>query len=654
MQRTATLAPPSALPWARAGQALGAWRARLADPRQRPALLWRAFWAPFWVWSDVPAPPLPSRESAPPAELGLAGQAVATGIDRVRRRLWVTHAAAAICRGIVLGLIVATLLMLLDVAGGPVFDPRPAIAIGVLFLIAGIALAILSKPSRGVTARMLDRTFGLHERLTTALDDLGLGVPATGERAPVVYLQMADAANAIAVLRNDRRLRPVLPVREVVLIVLTALILTTLAFVRGLGGSLPSLAEARVPPFTPAIERPAEPQPSPAEAEAAAAAPPTVQEVQQRADRSSQARRDLQTLAAALADQAITRPAAEQIARGDYNAAGDQLRQAANQAGDLSQNARGALSSDLQRASEAMEPETSGLQEATRDAATGLQQGDEAARSEMRDLANAVENAGAQVVPQGELASQMRDAQQAQAQSGGADRAPSAAGGEASEASSQSSPSGDPGSGVAADSSANSSAMQQRGDQGTQASGEQSQGQEGQPGGGQPGQANAPGEGEQGGEGAGRVPGDAAQSGAGAAAMEGADSAVAQQGGGAGTGEASQMPGNETVSTGESQPVTSGEQAADPNVSNGSGAEGDPGALANGQQQIALPAGSGNQGVQTSANGGSALRGSGAGVTAGSGYAVQGDVGEAGPDSNRVPPQHRDTVERYFSEGTSE
>ena len=116
--------------------------------------------------------------------------------------------------------------------------------------------------------------------------DLGLGVPAPGERAPVVYLQMADAANAIAALRKDSRLRPAIPVREVVLVVLCALVLATLAFLRGLGGGLPELAVAHVPPFTPAIERPAEPEPSAAELEAAAMAP-TVQEVLERADRSA-------------------------------------------------------------------------------------------------------------------------------------------------------------------------------------------------------------------------------------------------------------------------------------------------------------------------------------------------------------------------------
>src|SRR5215212_5978304 len=231
MQRSASLPrmQPASAPWERVRAALDHLGQRLTDPVTRPALLWRAFWAPFWVWSDSPQAALPERGSVVPSQdpagarspsprdLGLAGEAVVTGIDRVRRRLWVTLAAAAICRGIWLALAFAALLMLLDVVGGPTFDPRPAAIAGVILLLAGLVLAALSKPSRRLTARMLDRTFGLQERLSTALDDLGLGVPMPGERAPVVYLQMADAANAIAALRNDSRLRPAIPVREVVL-----------------------------------------------------------------------------------------------------------------------------------------------------------------------------------------------------------------------------------------------------------------------------------------------------------------------------------------------------------------------------------------------------------------------------------------------------
>jgi hypothetical protein len=317
MQRSLSLPRPRVAGWNREPVAAP----RVQEPSgSRDLRLWRAFWLPYWIWSDAPAPDLPRREATLPAELGLAGRAVVSGIDRIRRRLWLSHAAAFICRGLWLGLLFAAILMLIDVLGGPAFDPRIALALGGVLLVGGLVLAVLSKPSRARVVRVLDRSFALHERLTTALDDLGLGVPQPGQRAPVVYLQMADAANAIAVLRKDPRLRPAIPVREVVLAVLMGLILCTLAFARGLTGSLPSLAEGFVPPFTPAIERPVAPEPSATELQAAEMAP-TVQEVIDRADRSAQAQHDLQELASALSDHAMTRTAAEQIAAGEYEGA---------------------------------------------------------------------------------------------------------------------------------------------------------------------------------------------------------------------------------------------------------------------------------------------------------------------------------------------
>lgn len=653
MQRTPALTPPQPAPLERPRAALSRLSQRLADPAERKALAWQAVWLPFRAWSEVPAPAQPRGEPPVPAEIGLAGEAVVRGIERIRRRLWASHALAILCRGIWLGLAFGALLMLLDVAGGPVFDPRPALVVGGLLVAAALVLAALSRPSRLGTARMLDRTFGLQERLTTALDDLGLGVPEAGQRAPVVYLQMADAANAVAVLRNHPRLRPEIPVREVVLAVLMALILTTLAFARGLDDGLPALASVEVPEFTPAIERPADPEPSAAEIEAAAN-PPSVQEVLERSDRSSRARRDLQALATALADHAVTRPAAEQIAGGDYAAASDHLRTAASQAGDLSPGARAGLSDDLQQASEQMDPETNGLQEATRDAASGLQQGDDAARAEMRDLADAVERAGDDVVPQGELASQMRSAQQSQAQGGSSESrsAATAPEGEMASSASEFNASSDPGSGADASSSTSAETSNQQGQPGAQPGGEQGQsGESPTQGSGQPGEAAAPGEGAEQGQGAGQAPGEAARAGTSAEGQEGTgDSPTARDGGGAGTGESAEAEGEEGSASGSVQQPADGE-AANPEVTTGGSGEADPSALDGANAQVALPAGEGDEGVQTSADGGSALRGSGAGVTAGSGYAVQGEVGQAGPDSNRVPAEHRETVERYFSAG---
>jgi hypothetical protein len=653
MQQSASL-PRASLanpPWERPRAAIAALQRQLADPVTRPALLWRCFWAPFWLWSDAPLPERPRSAPAAPKELGLAGEAVVHGIDRLRRRLWVSHGAAAMCRGLWLAIAFAALLMLLDIIGGPIFDPRPALVAGGVTLLAGLILSVLSRPSRQRTALMVDRTFGLQERLGTALDDLGLGVPAAGERAPVVYLQMADAANAIAALRNDRRLRPAIPVREVVLVVLCSLILTTLAFLRGLGGGLPELATARVPEFTPAIERPIDPEPSAAELAAAEMAP-TVQEVLERSDRSAQARRDLQTLAEALSDHAVTRPAAEQIARGDYPAAGEQLREAAAQTSALSQGAREGLAGDLEQASTQMQPETNGLQEATSEAASGLRQGDEPARTEMSDLAEAVERAGEEVVPQDELASQMRSAQQAQAQRGdsGSQASGAASEGDPGSMSSSASASGDPGSGADAETASGAAGDSGPSGNATEPMDESGAGAEGQtPGEG--GRANAPGEGNQPGEGESGMPGSASRAGSEGAPEGAADSATAQQGAGAGTGEAGEMGEEGRAPTASEVQLGLGEDPADPNVSMDAAPEADPAALEGANDRVALPSESNQGGVQTSADGGSALRGSGAGVTAGSGYAVQGEVGEAGPDSNRVPAQHRETVERYFGGG---
>jgi hypothetical protein len=46
----------------------------------------------------------------------------------------------------------------------------------------------------------------------------------------------------------------------------------------------------------------------------------------------------------------------------------------------------------------------------------------------------------------------------------------------------------------------------------------------------------------------------------------------------------------------------------------------------------------------------SSSSGSGSGAAAGTGSVSQGDVGTAGPDSNRVPKRYREIVEDYFSD----
>src|SRR4051812_32271445 len=158
MQRSASLPRlhPASAPWERARASLEHLGQQLTNPVTRPAFLWGAFWAPFWIWSDSPKPAWPERGSVVPSQdpegarspsprdLGLAGKAVVTGIDRVRRRLWVTLAPAPIRRAVWLPLAFAAVLMVVDVLGGPPFDPRPAATAGVMLLLAGLVLAALS------------------------------------------------------------------------------------------------------------------------------------------------------------------------------------------------------------------------------------------------------------------------------------------------------------------------------------------------------------------------------------------------------------------------------------------------------------------------------------------------------------------------------
>ena len=621
---------------------------RLPRGENRARLLWQAFWAPFWLGSDVPTPLPPARESARPADVGLAGEVVVGGLDQIARRLWLRHALHILVRAAWLGLAVGCVWLLVELRGGPVLDGERLIWIMAVLGTLGAVFAALSRPGRRQTARMLDRTFGLHERMTTAVDHLGRGVPKPGERASVVYLQMADAANVVADLRRHRTLGFRLPVRELVLAIFWGLVLAALYFLRGVGGDIPPVTAGAVPPFTPAVERPLEAEQVAAE-DAPVTLPPTVEEVLQRSERSNEAQRDLQALARALDDHAVTRSAAEAIGRGDYESAGDDLRELAPNADQLSPAAREELARDLDEASAEMSPGSSDLSEAARGAAGGLREGEEAAQEGVRELGDAVEQTGDEVVSQQELAEQMRQAEAAEAQGrrGQGERSGPANAGE---------PGQDAVPGEAADGQSGEPSDAQGGQPGqgdARAGGERQPG-DGQAGpgqeGGEPGsESGQPGEGQQGGE-----PGRAGQPGEGGESNTG-EGPQSERGGGAGSGD-SQEDGGEGRPGAAADGGDQGAQGApaEQRVTEGSGEQAETGEPNPVMETIELPPGTGGESVQTSNDAGSSSQGSGAGVTAGSGSAVQGEVGEAGPDSNRVPPAYRSLVERYFSEPAEE
>ena len=661
------------------------WREVIRRPTNVPLLLWRLLWLPYWLGSDVPAPHLPARNGAVPAASGLAGQQVMRMLDSIRRRVWLLWALTTIVRAVWLGALVGCVWLLIERAGGLEFDAMPLYWVGGAALMIGVIFVIINRPTRTQTARMLDRSFRLHERISTALGNLGKDVPVDGARAQVTYLQVADAANVIGELRRHPafRLRP--PLRELVLALTCALTLAGLFFLRGIGGDIPELGAANIPAFSPASNRPRPPEStgSPGTAPGETGEGPTSAEVQERAQRSNEAQRDLNSLGDALDNYPVTNAAAEAIAEGDYDEAAAELREVGAQSDQMSQESREALADDLDQAAEQMSPGSSELADASRNAAQGLREGGEPAEQGLNDLGDQVQETGSEVASQQELREQLSQAQAQEAgqssesnpqegqegQSGeqtsggdgemsqnGAGEQPNdnpmqGEGGEGEQPGDGEGTNGEPGS-EGADAAPSNGAQQVNADRGSNPSGARQTGQGEQRG--RDRQASpqgAPGEGQPGGDPSQGSPGSDQ---AAAPSEDSGATDAGQQGEGAGSGEGESDSAQSTEggdSSGQEQAGSEGPPAEEQVTESGPPPE----ALADmpepesGDGTIDLE-NSGGGGIQTSTNAGSASAGSGTGVMTASGSSTQQEVDAAGPDSNRVPADQRDVVEDYFSE----
>lgn len=622
-----------------------------ADPK---TAVWRLATAPWWLWSDMPALPYPARNPKLPRG-GLAGEWVVSGIDRIATRIWIQRAMAIVARGIWLTILIGCLWLIVDLIGGPVLNIEILLGIGIALLLCSLAVAGLSRPTRAQVARMLDRSFVLHERIATALGNIGVAVPGEGEPVDVVYLQVADAANAITVAQENAsfRLRP--PVRELVMAIALGLAFAALAFARGTGGGIPPTESNVVPAFVPAAERFVQP-------EIAAQPPdtqdvPTVEEVEAMMQTSITNQEDLRRLADALADHALTSEAADLIDRGLYGAAAEELRDVSSQAGELSDQARADLASDLSQAAAEMSDGNKTLSETTQEAAEGLEQGGEAAQNGIRDLANAVEQSGQQVQSSEALDQAMQQAQEHAAANASQQSDQSSAGNEGL-------PSPNDSSGNSSESNPSSASGSQPGNPGESSSdsgaeaeagiGDDSMSSSGKEGDGAPAESNAPSDTE-------GAPGDSSAQQPGGGTGSPSDDTAEQTdategdsstGSGAG-GESNQDASNPADgSGGENEHQTDGKKdPSAPKVSDGTG-EGDDasGAGADPHKAIELPRSPEGQSISIGGNSGASSSGSGAGVTVSSGSTEQGEVGEAGPDSNHVPPEYRSIVENYFSD----
>lgn len=645
--------------------------------------LWRMLWLPYSLGGEVPTPWLPGRAADAAAPPSSAAQEAVRAIDGIRRRVWFNMILACIVRGLWLPFVVGIVIASVQLVRDRDWTPQHLVWVWAVTVPLGIVLALLQRPSRWRTAWMLDHTFNLRDRMTTAIEATDQPAPSLAGGAPMNYLQLADAANIAHGLRADPRFRIHPPAREVSLAILTGLLLMAMIFLRGVGGSLADLADTAIPDFVPAAERRTaagsnETTPDPNER------PPTMAEVQAKADKSNTTRDDLNAVADALDENALTQPAADAIRAGDYATAAQSLRDVAQQADDMSPQAQADLADALDDAAAATGDTSPSLSNAAANAADGLREGGDAASEGVRDLGDAVDLAGESVVPQEELAGEMEQAQQNESnQSQGADASSAAAdsqqSGQQPNASSgssnpssdnQSNPNGaDAAPGQAPDGQQQSDQSQQSGSSGEQSADASSQGEqstepqtEGNQSGGegtQPGQANG-GQSDSGGTEAGQAEGQGNSSAEnaedGAPSSSGdpqgnANAASADSGGSAG-GESQGNPESTEQPSGAGS-GKNGETSEAPPTTTSISAE--PTASAPGAQPTTVPSqsvsldGEGSESIQLGGGGSASSLGSGAGVMVAGGDATQEAVPTAAPDNNRVPEDYRDIVERYFS-----
>jgi hypothetical protein len=613
---------------------------------------------PFWLGTDLAAPRL-HRRFRVASDLGPASRRLVAYLAGVRRRQMVVRFLTMAVRTVALTLLVAIGWAGWAASGGPTVDGDVLFGVGAAFLLLALLFGWLFRPDLRETAVMLDRSFALSDRIATAADHLSTTAAGAGGKPHVAYLQIAEATNTVAILARHQALRIRPPVREIVLAIGFALIFLSLFLLRGTGSGLPATGNSAIPAFVAAKDRVAQQPAAPNQLETTTEAP-TVEEVQERAEASASAEEDLLTLADALDDNPLTSPIADSIRAGEYEQAAAQLEAVSAQVSQLSPEVKQDLAEQLDQAADGMTGEHPGLQDATDDAADGLRSDPQTAESSLKELSEQIEATGKSVESQQELAEDMRQARQAESQgSSGSDTRPEPGDDQTAGSEGEQQIAGEGGDAAPGQES------QQQGEQtgGSGSDGSSDQGDSGSevesPGSGESGDALNP-------SGSGGQPGDSEQDGGPSSAQGGngevrgeiqpesgdggGESDNAQSGAGAGDGSGQETE-RQTSNESESDPEAAEGESPDPNVVDGDGGgSGSTDGTADGSHSsITLSRSPTESGLQTG-GASSSSSGSGSGAAAGAGSVDQGDVGTAGPDSNRVPLEYRRIVEDYFSE----
>ncbi len=366
--------------------------------------LWELLWLPFWLGSTLPPPALPTEWESGTGHRSAAGRAptILRRLDELRAIIWRQRAGILAFRSLWLALAAVDLGLALRVIAHRDVRLLPFLLVALLILVLGAWLIVVARPARGQLARTLDRSFGLRERVSTALEGTQQG-RLTGLRA----LQVLEATRVTEELGEARAFQRHLPIREICLaaVAFVALVALLLAFLLT-GGGVVGAVEGSGPLD---VEVGQQTGVGPQAGDMPAGPNPGLGDQGQQGEQgqgepdqqgqapgpSPQDQRDLDTVAGALKDHAATRRAADEMQQGDYAGAADALRDAGRNASKVSPESRRALAGDMRRAAGQMTDPNGQLAQDLKRAAEALERPNASgAEQAFNDLARDVERAG--------------------------------------------------------------------------------------------------------------------------------------------------------------------------------------------------------------------------------------------------------------------
>lgn len=261
------------------------------------------------------------------------------------------------------------------------------IALGAIFLL---------RPGMNAhdVARRLDKRFGLQEQITTALE-----LNDQNDQEGVAAYLLHKARHNTAQVQRYTHIRHRFPWAELGMLLALVIVVAGLLLMRDSGSA--ELADTRPLPLPPLVhpdapldEFPVEPFTPPPGSSGTGTTTQPAGAVQPMSGGDQQS---LSTIADALRDVSVTRPAAEALDRGNTSEAAQSLREVADQAGDISQEARRDLADALRDAANQIAPNDPDLATSLRDSAHDLDMpNNQSAADAFDELASAIEQTGNQ------------------------------------------------------------------------------------------------------------------------------------------------------------------------------------------------------------------------------------------------------------------